>query len=535
MILCINPSCTKPENPQETRFCANCGSELLLAGKYQVIQKKNSDNYIDNASCEYEVRELDNNIKTLQTLISNESHEVEYFHKTAEVLKQLNHPGLPKVEVDGCFVYFPRDKTVPLHCLVMEKIDGLSLDKYLLGESFLSNDDSKQQKKKQENSPIDKTIDEKLAVNWLQQILEILQQIHNHDLLHLQIQPANILLKQNGNLVLVGFGKPRINKQIPFIAAYIPPEQINNKAVPQSDFFALGRTFAFLITGKSPISHLELYEPSLEDDILNNINNQDFHKNNWRNHVYQVLPQLINLLDTMMSPAPINRPQNAQEILQTLAGLNPTATPLKVSQITPNPSIYIPSKSKFAWHFLLKWIIAIATGGTIGGFIGFVAGFVAEFILGAAFKNTTIGFIFGGAIFGLMTGIGIGTMQSLLLRQNGFKLRWWFLVTILGFTIEGIVGVFTGNYGTQNGFFFIPGLAVGMLQWWVLQRYVQPAFWWILASVAGGAIGVGINKAVNHYLGNVYSIFGIVLGLFGFATVTGIVLQLLLMRYQKLT
>ncbi len=517
MILCINPNCNKPENTTENRFCANCGSELLLAGRYQVIKQIQSDR--DNSDCEYEVREVGNEtIKYLQTLISNDSQEIEYFHKTAEVLKQLNHPSLPKVEIDGCFVYFPRDKTVPLHCLIMEKIDGLSLDKYLLDESLL----------KDTSQPQNKTIDEKLAVNWLQQIIEILQQIHIHNLLHLQIQPANLLLKQNGNLALIGFGKPRINKQIQFIAAYIPPEQINNNAVVQSDFFALGRTFAFLITGKSPISHLELYEPS-----NNNLNNQNHNK--WLNSTSYISSKITNLLDKMMSPAPINRPQNTQEILQILAEFNPIATPLNVSQITQNPSIYIPNNSKFAWSFLFNWIIAIATGGTIGGFIGFVAGFLAEFLLGAVFKNTTIGFIFGGAIFGLMTGIGIGTMQSLLLRQNGFKLRWWFLVTILGFTIEGIVGIFTGNYGTQNGFFFIPGLAVGMCQWWVLQRYVQPAFWWILASIGGGAIGVGINKAVNHYLGNVYSIFGIVLGLFGFATVTGIVLQFLLMRYQKIT
>jgi serine/threonine protein kinase len=526
MILCINPNCNKPENTTENRFCANCGSELLLAGRYQVIKQIQSDD--DNSDYQYEVREVGNEtIKYLQTLISNDSQEIEYFHKTAEVLKQLNHPGLPKVEIDGCFVYFPRDKTVPLHCLIMEKIDGLSLDKYLLNESLL-NDDSQP-----ENQSKNKTIDEKLAINWLQQIIEILEQIHKHNLLHLQIQPANILLKQNGNLALIGFGKPRINKQIQFIAAYIPPEQINNNAVPQSDFFALGRTFAFLITGKSPISHLELYEPSLENDISNNnLNNQN--QNKWHNHALNISPKIINLLEEMMSYAPAARPQNAQEILQILAEFNPIATPLNVSQITQNPSIYIPHNSKFAWYFFFNWIIAIATGGTIGGFIGFVAGFLAEFLLGAAFKNTTIGFLFGGAIFGLMTGIGIGTMQSLLLRQNGFKLRWWFLVTILGFTIEGIVGVFTGNYGTQNGFFFIPGLAVGMLQWWVLQRYVQPAFWWILASVGGGAIGVVINKAVNYYLGNAYSTLGIVLALFGFAVVTGFVLQLLLMRYQKL-
>ncbi|MEA5571779.1 protein kinase domain-containing protein [Calothrix sp. UHCC 0171] len=530
MILCINPNCNQPNNPQENRFCGNCGSELLLSGRYQVIQQINQHSYNNNSSCKYEVREVGNEtVKYLQTLTSNNSQEIEHFHKTGEVLKQLNHPGLPKVEVDGCFIYFPRDKATPLHCLVIEKITGLTLDDYILSHS--STEQAHQ------------ALDEKLVINWLQQIVEILQQIHSHDLLHLHIQPANIILQNNGNLALVGFGEPQINKQVQFIAAYTPPEQINNSAVSQSDFFALGRTFAFLLTGKSPLSYLELYEPNFNNSNADNTNLDNVNskytnlQNSWHSHTTKISSKIVNLLDAMMSPIPRERPQSTEEILQTLAELNPTATPLMVSQTSLNPSILLPRKTRFSWSFLFVWIIAIASCGTIGGFIGFVAGFLAEFILGAVFKNITVGFIFGGAIFGLITGIGIGLAQSILLRQSYFKLRWWFLVTVLGFIFEGILSVFSGSYGTQNKLFIIPGLAVGICQWLVLQRYIriQTAFWWVLASVAGGGVAVGINKAVNYYFGNAYSIFGIVLGLFGFAIVTGIVLQFLLMRYQKLT
>ncbi|BAZ39171.1 serine/threonine kinase [Calothrix sp. NIES-4101] len=520
MILCINPNCNQPNNSQENRFCGNCGSELLLSGRYQVIQQINQHSYNSNSHCKYEVREVGNEtVKYLQTLTSNDSQEIEHFHKTSEVLKQLNHPGLPKVEVDGCFIYFPRDKATPLHCLVIEKITGLNLDDYISSHSS--------------TEPANQALDDKLAINWLQQIVEILQQIHSHDLLHLQIQPVNIILQNNGNLGLVGFGEPQINKQVQFIAAYTPPEQINNNAVPQSDFFALGRTFAFLLTGKSPLSHLELYEPSFNNTSLDNVNsNYTNFQNSWQSHNTKISAKIINLLNAMMSPVPRERPQSAQEILRVLAELNATATPLTVSQTNLNPSILLPRKNRFSWSFLFVWIIAIASCGTIGGFIGFVGGFLAEFILGAVFKNITVGFIFGGAIFGLITGIGIGLAQSILLRQSDFKLRWWFLVTVLGFIFEGILSVFNGSYGTENKLFLIPGLAVGICQWLVLQRYlhIQTAFWWILASVAGGGVAVGINKAVNYYLSNTYSIAGIVLGLFGFALVTGIVLQFLLMR-----
>ncbi|MEA5527802.1 RDD family protein, partial [Nodularia spumigena] len=88
-------------------------------------------------------------------------------------------------------------------------------------------------------------------------------------------------------------------------------EQINGKAVPQSDFFALGRTFVYLLTGKSPDS---FSEDSRNGELI------------WRDHAAGISPKLVQLIDYLMAPFPGNRPPDTQEILQKLAEFD-TASP----------------------------------------------------------------------------------------------------------------------------------------------------------------------------------------------------------------
>ncbi len=463
-----------------SRFCANCGSELLLAGNFKVIKQLDC-----NALCRtYEVNEVGSNItKILKVSKSNES-----LQKTAEVLQQLNHPGIPKVEKNGYFIYLPRTQTSPLYCLVMEKIEGVNCTEYLA---------------KQDNQPIDET----LFLKWFRETIDILEQIHNHNLLHLHIYPENILIKADGNLAIIGFGN--LDSQ-PENIAYIPPEQSKNFSLPQSDFFALGRVFAFLLTGKEAASNIEIYESDLSNKLDSQLDNIS-----WRNYTQQISPQLVDLLDAMMAPAPVQRPVDTQVILRSLANINPNINQPSI----PNPTVI---SKQINQDFLLYWILATITGGTFGGLIGYVMGLSGSFIVGAAVKNITIGLAFGGAIFGLLIGVGIGFMQALAMRQSSFLVKKWVVVTALGFAIEGILGIFAGNYGSDSRSIFIPGIVVGILQWLVLRNQVFSAFWWVLASFSGGVVAVVINKAVIYFLGNAYTIFGCILGLIGFGIVTGV-------------
>ena len=293
MSYCINPQCPQPQNTRQPLFCQSCGSDLLLEGCYRVIRPLGGGGFANT----YEVDDS-GTAKVLKVLFNTHPKAVELFQKEAAVLSILQHPGIPKVDSDGgYFTYLPRNSQGPLHCLVMEKIEGMDLAEYLA---------------ERKHQPIS----ERAAVRWLKQLAEILHQVHQQQYFHRDIKPANIMLRPNGQLVLIDFGTARevtqtfINKvagqQVTGIisAGYTPREQMNGKAVPQSDFFALGRTFVYLLTGKSPDS---FSEDSRNGELI------------WRDHAAGISDKLVEFIDYLMAPFPGNRPQDTQKILDKLA------------------------------------------------------------------------------------------------------------------------------------------------------------------------------------------------------------------------
>jgi hypothetical protein len=178
----------------------------------------------------------------------------------------------------------------------MEKIAGPNLEQWL---------------KQQQNRPIS----EAQAIVWLKQLLEILDLVHNQQYLHRDIKPSNIMIRPDGQLVLIDFGTAREITRT-YLAnsggmtaisssGYSPPEQMRGQAIPSSDFFALGRTFVFLLTGFPPE---QLYNPHL--DILQ-----------WRHHANHVSPLLLDFIDWLISTEVSKRPSNAEEISRRLAAI----------------------------------------------------------------------------------------------------------------------------------------------------------------------------------------------------------------------
>lgn len=303
MSLCINPYCQKPENKDTALFCQTCGSELLLDGRYRVIEQLGSGGFgktyevLDCSATDFGREDTKSNIKVLKVLSHNHPKYIELFQREAQFLSRFNHSGIPAVEPDSYFVYTPRNNFQPLHCLVMEKIEGLDLKQYL----------------KQRGAPIS----EKRAIKWLIQVVKILQEIHRHNFFHRDIKPSNIMLRANGQLALIDFGTARevtetyLSKQSSgqvtglFSAGYSPLEQLNGQAVPQSDFFALGRTFVFLLTQKHPSDFYDSYV----DDLR------------WRDAATDLSEEFADFLDYMMARLPRQRPQSAEEIMATLTDI----------------------------------------------------------------------------------------------------------------------------------------------------------------------------------------------------------------------
>jgi eukaryotic-like serine/threonine-protein kinase len=312
MSLCINPSCKKPSNSNSDRYCLSCGSKLELEGRYRVVRLLSDKGGFSNT---YEVEDLQNKqiLKVLKVLKQHDNDSIKLFKHEAQVLAQLNHHGIPKGE--GSFTHWAKNSETPIYCLIMEKIEGVDLEEYLKLQNF-------------------KPISRDLAIDWLFQLARIIKEIHQQELFHRDIKPSNIILKPDRNLVLIDFGASRrVTKTIMtggnstqiFTYDYAPPEQQRGHTVPQSDFFALGRTFVFLLTGKHPGSE-EIY------DVRTN-------EVKWRKFARHIPSELADFIDELMAEKMIERPENATVVLNQINEVvNKLHSAKTGKQTSPSPS-----------------------------------------------------------------------------------------------------------------------------------------------------------------------------------------------------
>jgi serine/threonine protein kinase len=291
---CINPKCPNRYNPDDCLSCQACGTPLLVKNRYRLIEPlRQLDDY---SYTEIFLVEDGDSQKVLKVLKNPNSKRTEMFEREANILKKLSHPGIPKVDRDGFFTVDLDVRSQKLECLVMEKIEGENLEQWLQNQK--------------------KPISQELALNWLRELIEIIAKLHQNELFHRDIKLSNIMLRPNGQLVLIDFGSVRqvTGSYLVKIAGggevtgivspgYTPLEQINGKALPQSDFFALSRSLVYLLTGKHPV---DLPEDPQTGELI------------WRDNAPQVSPWLADLIDDLMAPFPGQRPLNTQEILARL-------------------------------------------------------------------------------------------------------------------------------------------------------------------------------------------------------------------------
>lgn len=297
MSLCINEKCNKTENPDGLMDCQTCGSELLINGAYRAFKQLGEGGYGKT----YEVLDSKDQYYVLKILVKLDDKSIELFKQEIDTLKKLNHSGIPKYHDHFILTLNNSEEQYP--CVVMEKIEGSNLEEWM---------------EKQKRQPIN----EKRALEWLYQLALILHEINKNSFFHRDIKPSNIMLNNKGNLVLVDFGLARpIDKKYEedlkkgnvtkaYTSGYAPNEHKAGFASPQSDFFALGRTLVYLLTGKDP-NILEEKAPHNHTDT----------KFNWRNENPNLSIDLANFIDKLMDKNPNNRPKNTEEILKLIDSL----------------------------------------------------------------------------------------------------------------------------------------------------------------------------------------------------------------------
>lgn len=224
----------------------------------------------------------------------------ELFQREAEVLYKIDHPQIPKFRAA-----FEQSKRM------------FFVQDYVEGKTYRTLLDERQEK--------GQTFSEGEVVQFLLQMLPVLEHIHSKNIIHRDISPENIILRQQDSLpVLIDFGAVKegvvqlqtsgdtLQGTTMGKIGYSPDEQLRTgKVFPNSDLYALGVTAVVLMTGKKP------------QDLL------DQTTMTWRWH--QWVPTLstwfANVLNKMLSPRPHNRYQSATEVLQALRSLSGLIAP----------------------------------------------------------------------------------------------------------------------------------------------------------------------------------------------------------------
>lgn len=296
--------CTqKHQNPDTNRFCSQCGEKLNIltpTKRYRIIRELGQGGfgktYLAEDNNRFKelcvLKEFAPQIQNPQALKKAE----ELFQREAGVLYELQHPQIPKFRELCSEVINNQEHLV----LVQDYIPGETYRQLLYSQ---------------------KTFSENQILNFLHQMLPVLQHIHAHGVIHRDISPENIILRNTDKLpILIDFGGVKTAAISAISAAnqslklathigkpgYAPEEQLQQgKAYPSSDLYSLGVTAIVLLTGKEPKELFDNYHAKWQ----------------WRKHT-NISPELAKILDKMISRQPQDRYQTAREVLQALPPTN---------------------------------------------------------------------------------------------------------------------------------------------------------------------------------------------------------------------
>ncbi|ELS00642.1 serine/threonine protein kinase [Xenococcus sp. PCC 7305] len=176
-----------------------------------------------------------------------------------------------------------------------------------------------------------KLLTEVEAIRFLQQVLEVLDFVHQQGVIHRDIKPSN-LIRSSGDpagsadaprkITLIDFGAVKeigttilqsslpgtqnhLYTQIIGTPGYMPPEQNNGKPVFSSDIYALGKTVIYALTGHSPT---EWEQIEIDEAIY------------WQDNI-NISQGFIKLIQRMVAPKTSERFTSAAQVISALKPL----------------------------------------------------------------------------------------------------------------------------------------------------------------------------------------------------------------------
>ncbi len=155
--------------------------------------------------------------------------------READILKSLNHPGLPEI-ID---IIIEKDFLL----IIMEYIPGCTLKALM---------------------EIHGAMEEEMVVDWGRQLCNVLSYLHTRTppVIYRDLKPANVMRRPDGKIILIDFGTAREYRNTVAwedtvclgTRGYAAPEQYaaDGQTDERTDIYCLGVTLYHLLTGKNP-------------------------------------------------------------------------------------------------------------------------------------------------------------------------------------------------------------------------------------------------------------------------------------------
>ena len=207
----------------------------ILYDRYRIVQQLSQNDW----STVYLAEDLASNSPVpckIERLQPQYDHEIlgaqswqkvqQTFETQGDILKNVSqHPQIPQL-----LAFFECDREF---YLVREHIDSISLEQKL-DRGLISEEE---------------------AIAWLQEILRVLEFIHQQDIAHLNIQPTSLILDRDGKKFLTNFAvvKNAILFDREELTATLNPDFSPTdrlKSDFHSDIYSLGKTIVYALTGK---------------------------------------------------------------------------------------------------------------------------------------------------------------------------------------------------------------------------------------------------------------------------------------------
>ena len=243
----------------------------------------------------------------IKTLNANQQGEADFaqkqenFVKEGFTLKTFNHPHIVKV-------YEPI-QIADLWGLVMEYIPGQDLADYIIANGRLG---------------------EAEALNYIDQIAQALDCVHQQKFFHRDVKPHNIMLRQDrGEAVLIDFGiaKEFVDLETIYLSnslgteLYKPIEQYEKRGQfgAYTDIYALAVTLYHLLTGAAPGGGSPLYTSKARKDAQGRGLSKQLDRYLWGELVkVGISKSTQSAIRAGMEIEPSQRPQNMTEFRKLL-------------------------------------------------------------------------------------------------------------------------------------------------------------------------------------------------------------------------